>query len=101
MIETVTKEEGRHWIIFSFALIYTLYLIVITKRKRDEDETAGIAQQDILQGRKYGPRALTSRDSRKKPAKSFETCTLEVGTLHSNIVRGPQKQQMQMVNLNC
>lgn len=77
-----------------------MYMIVITKRKRDEDETAGIDKNDILQGRKYGRRALTSCDSRKKLAKSCETCTLEVGTLQSNIVSGPQKQQMQMVNLN-
>lgn len=72
-------------------------MIVITKRKRDEDGTIGIDEKDILQGRQYGPRALTSRDSRRKLAKSCETCTLEVGTLRSNIVRSPQKQQMQRV----
>ena len=72
---------------------------MITKRKRVEDGTAGIAPEDILPVNKRGPRAQSSNDYRKKLAKSFEICTLEVGTLRSNVIRSesPQVRQMQMV----
>ena len=79
-----------------------LLFSVITKRKRDEDETAGVAEEDILPVNTRGPRLLTSNDHRKRLAREFETCCLEVGTLRTNVARsGSQReQQLRMVILN-
>lgn len=58
----------------------------ITKRKRVEDETAGIDPANLLPTQKR-TRRKGAHDIRNDLAKKFERCSLSIGTLRSNLVR--------------
>lgn len=58
-----------------------------SKKRKFEDDTEGIAAENIISNPKRGPRAKSGKDERKELAKTFQRVALNVGCVRTNVVR--------------